>query len=80
MPFTDQLQFEGGPFTRRPPLSCYRTLDSKGAESDPHTSCQKLIMNPQCQAKLHCALHNTLTRQCEVDLLQNGRLHEIMKE
>ncbi|CAL5223012.1 g5463 [Coccomyxa viridis] len=30
VPFTDQLHFEGGPFTQRPPLSCYRTLDSKG--------------------------------------------------
>ncbi len=30
VPFTDQLRFEGGPITQRPPLSCYRTLDSKG--------------------------------------------------
>ena len=30
VPFTDQLHFEGGPITQRPPLSCYRTLDSKG--------------------------------------------------
>lgn len=34
VPFTDQLRFEGGPLTRSPPLSCYRTLDSKGAALD----------------------------------------------
>ena len=33
VPFTDKLQFEGGPFTQGPPLSCYRTLDSKGMPS-----------------------------------------------
>ncbi|CAK0771037.1 hypothetical protein CVIRNUC_003826 [Coccomyxa viridis] len=31
VPFTDQLSFEGGPLAPRAPISCYRTLDSKGS-------------------------------------------------
>ena len=43
VPFTDQLRFEGGPFNQRPPLSCYRTLDSKGASQSLSTPLQLLI-------------------------------------
>ena len=35
VPFTDQLSFEGGLFAPRPPISCYRTLDSKGSLNSP---------------------------------------------
>ena len=35
VPFTDQLSFEGGPLAPRAPISCYRTLDSKGSLNSP---------------------------------------------
>ena len=47
VPFTDQLSFEGGPFAPRPPISCYRTLDSKGS-----------LNSPLAQYSHPCAVHN----------------------
>ena len=46
VPFTDQLRFEGGPLTRSPPLSCYRTLDSKGAALHPSQFFSKAHYEP----------------------------------
>lgn len=46
VPFTDQIHFEGGPFTRTPPLSCYRTLDSKGAPNIPSAPCYIYAIYP----------------------------------
>ena len=35
VPFTDQLSFAGRPLAPRGPISCYRTLDSKGSLNSP---------------------------------------------
>ena len=54
VPFTDRLDFEGGPFTQRPPLSCYRTLDSKGMPFIIRETLELLIITLEDPAKGSC--------------------------